>query len=193
MRTVKKWLGHYSEFGLGVGFALSFVICLRMLMHGMVTNSLWVTLFGIVLFALLFLLTFLRYRYSVIEKNMDRDFQSIEIDDVQKKFFEYVRYNGNLLIFSTSQNTEDIPETEIYNIARKVGVQKEKLVAILKSQQGEEEEYKILNPDQLSSSQYAKRVSKFYVATLSPDRGRYSIEDLFIKQRKNKTENTSRL
>lgn len=84
MRTVKKWLGHYSEFGLGVGFALSFVICLRMLMHGMVTNSLWVTLFGIVLFALLFLLTFLRYRYSVIEKNMDRDFQSIEIDDVQK-------------------------------------------------------------------------------------------------------------
>ncbi len=181
MKKIKRWLGSYSEFGIGLSFTLSFIACSRILIQSIAMNRVVIMIISLCLLIILFFLTCLRVRYSVIEKKVEKEFILLRLNKEQNKYFKSARARGNLLLIELQESENTVLESEISLIASQAKILSNKLVVILVSHNREHEYFQVLNPKDLGSITSAKKVSKFYIATLSPEFGRNAIVELFEK------------
>lgn len=181
MKKIKRWLGSYSELGISISFTLSFIACSRILIQSIAMNRVVIMIISLCLLIILFILTCLRVRYSVIEKKVEKDFILLRLNKEQNKYFKSVWARGNLLLVELQEGESTVLESEISLIAYQAKILPNKLVVILVSHNREREHFQVLNPKNLSSIASAKKVSKLYIATLSPEFGRNTVEELFEK------------
>lgn len=174
----KKWFCNASNTEVIATFIISFLACIRLLLFALTKEEVYPLVSSVVLLCLLFLITFFRVKYSVIERNWNKDFKTITASNLTGDFSN-VKQNGNIILLDSAHGKEEISHNFIRLLSQQTGIEIDQLVLVRQEQKDGKEKLYIVDLDSKQLPFPEKSVSKSFVATLSPKFAKQGIQELF--------------
>ncbi len=174
---MKKWFCNASQIEVFLTFMISFLACIRSLVLALTKNRWSPLVSSLVLLSILFILTFFRVKYSIIEKDWDKSFKTVTERQYQENL-PCVKQNGNIFLVELACSNK-IDKDFVEFLSLQTGVEKEKMVFIRREMNAGKEKLYIINSDAERLPFPEKPVSKSFVASLSPVYAKQAIFELF--------------
>ncbi len=174
---IKKWFCNASDAEVKVTFTISFLACIRLLLFALTKEKVYPLVSSIVLLCLLFLITFFRVKYSIVEKNWNKDFKPIT-DSQSVGNFSNVKQKGNIILLDSAYGKREINQNFIRLLSQQTGIGINQLVLVRQEQKDGKEKLYIIDLDSKQLPFPEKPVSKSFVAALSPAFAKQGIQEL---------------